>query len=304
MTIRNLLKKLLHLNEGADKAAAIVTTVYVLWQFTESQFSLSFKVSHPLHIAIEILEGSVAALLLAYWIVRWALRNPNRRWFLVLTDDECRSLRQWLAGAQVPQLLDTSTCKVRFAGPADVSELSQINYDAFRGSAYEATVEQFTTRNAELIQKNPKCFLLFIDPIGGKEIIGYSCLIPLNTLGTSLYLEGSVADSTLRPELVSTTGEIPASILLFAIHLREKFSFARKGASRMYSLYFWTCIRRHVHELCGSQFNSNAKVDLYVQTQEKSLSRRLTEKAGFEDSGKRSKDGYPILHLCIGRADA
>lgn len=303
MISRKLLKKLLHLNEGTDKVAAISTSVYVLWQLVEDLLPASFEISHPLHIFIVILEGSVATLLLAYCGVRLALRNPNRRWLLVLSDEECSSLRQWLAGAQEPQFLDTSACKVKFASLEDNSELSQINYEAFLGSAYEASLEQFTRRNAEIIRQNPKCFLQFVDPIGGKEIIGYSCLIPLNGLGTSLYLDGSISDSTLRPELISKQEEAPASVLLFAIHLRKKFSFARTGASRMYSLYFWTCIRLHLQEICGSRADVNTTIDLYVQTQEQSLFRRLTRKAGFIDSGKKSKDGYPILQLCLGNTD-
>lgn len=303
MSKRALIAKLLHLNERTDRIAAFVTTIYVLWLLFETYLPNCYKLSGPLHHAVVFLEITVALLLFLYLATRLVLRNPNRRWLLILTDKECRSLKEWLAGKPGSPLLDSSRCKVKFADLTDLTQLSQVNYEAFVGTAYEASLEQLTTRNAGIIKRNSKCFLLFIDPIGGQKLVGYSCLIPLNALGTSLYLEGSVSDSTLRPELITLPEEVPTAVLIFAIHLRQEFSLARSGAARQYTLYFWTCVRRHIQELCGPHLKAGKVIDLYVQTQERSLYRRLTKRVGFKDSGLTSRDGYSILRLRLDKAD-
>lgn len=298
---RKLIASLLHINEQTDRTAAIATTIYVLWLIIYPYLPLPIHLAELLHIGVVVLEVLVAMLLIAYWGAHLALKNPNRRWLLVLSDAECKSLLRWLSSGTESALLDGSYCKVQFADPLVLEELTRLNYEAFRGTAYEASKEQFRLRNAGFIEQNEKCFLLFIDPIGKKQVIGYSCLVPLNELGTQLYLEGSVSDATLRKELIATANEQPTSVLLFALHLREEFSLTKSGASRKYSLYFWSCVRYHFRAICGKAIDMGSGVDIYVQTQELSLARRLTKRMGFSDTGAKSKDGYKILHIRLPR---
>lgn len=299
MIRRKLSAAVLRLNERTDRIAVFATVVYVLWKLVESRVTSKLNLSEFIDYLLTALDLVTFTLLVAYGVIRFTFKSPNRRWLLVLSDEECRLLKQWITSGKDSKLLDSSLCKVKFVEAADLDELTTLNYEAFRDTPYEMSLDQFRARNAEFIFKNAKCFLLFIDPIGGKKIIGYSCLVPLNELGTQLYLEGSVSDGTLRKELIAGSDEQPKSILLFAIHLCSEFSLAKKGASKMYSLYFWSCVRHHLRALCAELIDSDAGIDVYAQTHESSLRRRLKSKMGFTEAKAISKDGFEIMHSRI-----
>lgn len=304
---RKFLNFVWHLNERTDSVAAIVTAIYVLIQalerFVPAEWVETYAPILPryephLHIFLVVLEVLVAVLIVAYWLVRFTFRNPNRRWLLVLTKNECDRLMDWLSGTDADsQMLCSTRCLCQCPDETAMDELATMNFNAFAGTAYEATLEQFRSRNAEIVKRNPKCFMFFIDPIEGKELVGYSCLLPLNALGTKLYLDGSISDASIPSELIATAEELPVSILVFAIHLHPDFSLVKNGAARKYTLYFWSCVCHHITTLCGSQLKSG--IDFYVQTQERSLRKRLINKFGFIDENKISRDGYPILHKVV-----
>lgn len=301
MIHRKMLNIIEHMTERTDKVAAVGTALFMLWGIADQFIPGKYRFSEHVHPILTFIELVVAALLAIYWLMRFFFRSPNNRWLLILGKKDLASLRLWLArGGDIPSINDF-ICKTKFAMQSDMAELSRINYEAFRGTAYEAPLEQFYERNKALVKQNEKCFSLFIDPIFNKELIGYSCLISLNELGTSLYLDGGVSDANLRPELVAKADEIPASVLIFAIHLREGFSCSRTGASRKYTDYFWSCILKHMKDVCEDVAKLQGRLDLYVQTQERSLYRRLTNRLGFTDMGKKSKDNYPILHFQLRR---
>jgi hypothetical protein len=296
---RKTLKSILHFNERTDKFAAVITFIYLIFTLADRYWSPDYEFGEPLHVVLLLVECTVALALMTYGIVRIVLiRNPNRVWASVLTDDECKSLLTWFSSGKDDPLLDDSLCRVRFASLKDLSLLADLNFSAFKNSAYEADRAQFHRRNEAFIRRNDKCFLLMIDPITSKEIIGYSCLLPLNDLGKQLYLEGSVSDATMNAELIAAAGEPFKNLLLFAIHLRDDFSFTKHGASRKYSVYFWSCIRLHLRAMYRVVIKTDTAIDLYVQTQEPSLERRL-KKFGFSTTGSISKDGYPIFRMSM-----
>jgi hypothetical protein len=296
---RKTLKSILHFNERTDKSASVITVLYLVFTLTDKYLSPDFEFRELLHVVLLIVECAVAVALVTYWVMRLILiRNPNRLWARVLTEAECKSLLAWCSSGKDDLLLDDSLCRVRFASLKDLNLMADLNFNAFRNSAYEADRAQFYQRNEAFIRRNSNCFLLMIDPITSKEIIGYSCLLPLNDLGKQLYLEGSVSDATLNAGLIAAAGEPFKQLLLFAIHLKEDFSFAKRGASRKYSVYFWSCIRLHLKTMCNAVHPIHAPLEMYVQTQEPSLERRL-KKVGFSPTGCTSKDGYPIFCMSI-----
>ncbi len=133
-----------------------------------------------------------------------------------------------------------------------------------------------------------------VDPIEGKDYIGYSCLVPLTQTGAQLYMQGVVKDATFPKHLVARPTESPAAILVFAIHLKDEYEygFGKKGVSRKYSLYFWKCIYIHLKQLYPKLFQVG-KLPLYAQTAEKSLEGRL-KRIGFTNTNKKSADGHHI----------
>jgi|GEM_PF-3471242 len=293
MIRRKLLNTLSHFNERTDHAAAILTAAFVLMQFVR----LPHEVTEVGHTALECLEALVAFLIIAYVAFRFLfLRNPNRRWSLVLTEEECRSLRRWVTAAVDHPLLEDVDCRVRFATEADLPVLIELNFEAFLDTAYESDRETFKRRNGAFIRRYPKSFLLMVDPIGGKELIGYSCILPLTRLGTDLYVDGSIADASMNADLLCPLTERPASLLIFAIHLRDEYGFQKSGASRKYSLYFWSCIRAHFKSVLGDHFSEGEVVEVYAQTQEPALERRL-KKIGFVETEHETRDGCALFRM-------
>ncbi len=293
MIRRKLLHTLSHFNERTDRAAAFLTAVFVLMQVVP----LPHLVTELGHTALATIETVVAALILTYLALRFfLLRNPNRRWSFVLTDDECRSLRKWVTAAVDHPLLEDVDCRVRFATQADLETLAELNFAAFLDTAYESDRKTFERRNGAFIRRNPRSFLLMVDPIGGKDLIGYSCVLPLTRLGTDLYVEGSIADASMNAELICPPTEKPTSVLIFAIHLRDEYGFQKSGASRKYSLYFWSCIRAHFKAVLSEHFSDGETVDVYAQTQEPALERRL-KKIGFVETEHETRDGCALFRM-------
>lgn len=297
MSTRSALSWLRHFRERIDHVAIGFTVCFVLLLIVERALSLSVTYSAHVHHAIIAVECAIAGLVLVYWIISFTLRDPNRGWDRILADTQDVSIGNLLAGRLLVQL-DKSHCRVRYARASDLDLLATMNYRAFKDTAYEATVEQFRRRNSSLIERNARSFLLFVDPIARKEIIGYSCILPFSELGMQLYLEGSVADPTFRAELAAATDEPLSSVLLFAVHLRPEFSLSKRGAARQYSLYFMSCVLLHFQDLCRRQLRAGQTVTIYAQTHESSMARRMT-RMGFSETTHRSKDGYPIYSLRV-----
>lgn len=292
MIRRNLLKSIWHINERTDHLAFAITLLYLASMLATPYYDLSHYIKKVL-VGMHVLVGLI---LLTYLFFRVFLRNPNRRWLIVLTKEESRALGQWLKKGQDSASFNSGTCRFKFPTGADIELLAKLNFEAFRSSAYEASYEQFRERNAGFISRHKKCFMLMIDPIEGKDIIGYSCLLPLTKTGAQLYLDGGLSDATLPKSLVATSKEVPAAILMFAIHLKDEYSFTKSGASRKYSRYFWSCIRLHIELLYPRLYRQSKLPPLYAQAAESSLRRKL-RRMGFINTKRKSRDGYHIWEL-------
>jgi len=292
MIRRNLLKSIWLINEKTDLLAFALTLLYLSSLLLTPYYDLS----HYIKNLLVVLHALIGIMLVTYLCLRVILRDPNRRWLIVLSREESKALGRWLKKGEDQASFKKGVCKYKFSTTEDIDTLTQLNFNAFRGTAYEASYEQFKKRNTGFISRHGKCFMLMIDPIEGKEIIGYSCMLPLTETGAQLYLDGAISDSTLPKSLVATPKEAPAAILVFAIHLRDEYSFAKSGASRRYSHYFWSCIRLHIELLCPRLYREGNLPPLYAQAAESSLKRKL-KRIGFKNTGKESHDGYHIWVL-------
>ena len=294
MNRRNLLSKVWHIQESVEKFVLLIVIVYV----SSLLLTPYFDFSHSVKTVLTGTHVFVFVLLIIYFIAYLFLRSPNRKWSLVLTKDDCKVMGQWLKDGQSTNFLNKDTCKFKFATTGDLDVLANLNFEAFHGSAYEVSLERIKTRNAEFISQNDKCFMLMIDPIDGKDIIGYSCLLPLTKDGAEIYLDGSISDAKMPGSFVAKPGDNPAAILIFAINLRNEYSLAKYGASRKYSLYFWSCIRLHI-ELFNQDFGgANTFPPVYAQTAEKSLEKRL-KRIGFTNTKIKTGDGYYIWEFKV-----
>lgn len=292
-TVLELIKEMI---DRMHKVALFLTFIFMLAIIVDKTYVVDrFKIfNHLIETILIIVEIVLGIILLIYWVLRFSLKNPHREWVKFLTNVQCKSIQLWLRNINYKdEHLDKCDCKFRYVGLADINIISQLNFNAFKGSPFELSLEKMKTRNKGFITRNNKCFMSMIDPIDGEDIIGYSCILPLNELGASLYKDGSISDTDLPAKLITKPSEKPSAILLFAIHLKKEYSNAKSSASMKYTFYFLNCIRLHLKSLYPKLYKNGNLPPLYVQTSHKSIERML-QRIGFINTMNISRDGYCI----------
>ncbi len=290
---RNLIELLRHLNERTDKLIGLLAVLLLA--------SVLLNLVHPtpmkdwVELVLGVAHLFVATLLILYGLSRRFLKDPTRLWALALSNEDCSKLRGWLRGTTDPDLKLTG-CLYEYVSDKSMDALVRMNYDGFRNTAWAIDEEKLKKRNPGWLARNPKIFMLMLDPIGRKEYIGYSCLLPLNAGGADLYLAGKLNDEEIPAELIAAPQEKTAAVLIFAIVLRPEFSLARSGASKMYSLYFWSCILQHAVDLYGDLQGSSGCPPLYAQSERRRIVSRL-KSFGFANTGLATADGFDLWKL-------
>jgi hypothetical protein len=229
------------------------------------------------------------------WLGRkYYLKDSTRNWSRIFDREHCRAIRKWLQTGEEP--FGGGVCLTEFATAASLGALVEMNYEGFKDGAFAIDRERLEERNRSWIERNPRIFMLMRDPIFQRDYIGYSAVVPLNTEGASLYLEGKLKDSDIPRTLICGTEERPAILLLFAIVLKQDFSFSRGRASREYSFYLWGCVRKHVSELYPELSAAGDLPPVYAQAERHRMRDRM-KSIGFEPTGHNSADGFGLWVL-------
>ena len=293
---RKALEVIRHVNEKTDNVIGILAVLLVLsivaGHFHESHFKESVEgILQAFHIFI-------AVLVVLYAIGRFVLiKDPTLVWAFALTDEDCRNLRQWFRNGGEPQF-ELCGCMHEYASRRTLEALVELNYEGFKDSAFAVEKEKLEKRNPTWIARNPKVFMMMLDPESRKEFIGYSCLLPLNEDGMQLYLEGKLKDEDIPAALVAARGEPAAGVLIFAIVLSAAFSLTRSKARKEYSPYFWICILHHAVDLYADLYDANGNPPpIYAQTERGPITRRLVSLGFTKIPRVQTADGFDLWKL-------
>ena len=135
---------------------------------------------------------------------------------------------------------------VRFCGELCIDELTTLNCTALRDTKFSVELGKLQERNLSWVRRNPKVFMMIMDPLFGRGAIGYSAMLPLTTKGIDIYLDGALKDPDIPAYLVAPEENSTAAVLLFAIYLRQDYSFVIAKSPREYTPFFLKQILFHV----------------------------------------------------------
>lgn len=292
-----ILKRAKELDERVHLLTGALTTSFVLTYFTgewthhgaENWF---VEILHSILLVVDLVGFLLFVSILLFRA--FGLSKPSRTLLRLIHDKQCNEkIKDWFAaesGERTPR-------KVRFCTEEDIEALVELNYEAFKDTVFAVEKEKLVRRNLSWIERNPRIFQLILDPFDPCRHVGYSAMLPLTAEGMASYLDGALKDADIPASLVARGSATTAGVLIFAIHLRDAYSFQKSQASRNYSLYFLACVRYHAQALFPrTRKKCPPYAPIYVQTEHKAMLKRLSN-YGFLPTGKRSADGFEILVL-------
>jgi hypothetical protein len=243
-----------------------------------------------LHWILLFADAVGSGLFVGIWLFRkFGLKKPSRS-----IEDEhlLEKAHEWL----VSELGSTASQTAHFCSANEIAELAQMNHEAFKDSAFEVDADRLEKRNATWIERNPRIFMMINDPLDAAQYIGYSAMLPLTREGLDVYLLGGIRDADRPALFIAPNKAATAGVVVFAIFLKPGYRFQQSEASRNYSIYFMTCVRRHLAVLFPRPRKKAATAypPIYVQTEWSAMKRRL-KRCGFVETGKKSAEGFDFL---------
>jgi hypothetical protein len=294
-----ILKRVRELEERVHILGGVLATLFVVtllaeyWRTRgEAPEGIVLEVLHWTLIAADIV---IVLLFVGIFLFRrFGMAKASRTWWRVTKDKELnKKIQDWFAADKGDQTLQTT----RFCAEGCIGDLCELNYDAFKDTVFAVEKEKLLRRNAAWLRRNRRIFMLILDPFNPDRYIGYSAMLPLTVEGMQSYLDGALKDADIPPSLVAKTRASTGGVLIFAIYLKEEFSFQKSQASRNYSIYFLACVRRHAQVLFPkSPKQTGPYPPIYVQTEHPAIRKRLDD-YGFVETKKQSADGFDILVL-------
>ena len=287
------LEEKIHLLGGVLASSFVLTFAVSRWRAhgtgQENQF---LEVLDWILLGVDVV---IVVLFAGALMFRWfGLAKPSRRISRAFEDERLnKKLRDWFTS----EIGDPSPQSVRFCSLEEIEGLVELNHEAFKNSAFEVEKEKLMKRNSLWIRRNPRVFLMILDPLNKEQYVGYSAMVPLTREGLDCYLDGGIKDADVPASFLATGKAATAGVLIFAIYLRPDFSFQKSEASRNYSIYFLACVRYHLASLFPKPRNGQKVTPyppIYVQTEYAAMKRRI-QHYGFVETDKRSADGYDLL---------
>jgi len=185
---------------------------------------------------------------------------------------------------------------IHFALSTDNSleTVAALNQRGYARTSFEMTKDQIASRNASLFAKNPKVFMLVRNPTRETEkdieFIGYTCVLPLNSVGADCYLNSLIKDRDVRASMICDPTEQCTDLLLFAVALKDVFAGTKKVAQSYYPFLF-RCAAHHVGVVAQAHREKDSPQTVWIQAEHKSLGPELT-KRGYKETVKKSADGF------------
>ncbi len=210
-------------------------------------------------------------------------------------------VKNWLRGRELPKFTSLEQSLYCFADNDELLETaSRMNHDAFQQSQFGFDSAKMLWRNKNLAAQNDKIIMLMRDPEELEKFFGFSYVIPLNKLATRLYLEGKISDTEMNPDCLPPPGELPNSLMVFAIALEQDYRLNKGIDNEKYLMLLVQGVMEHALTLCGG-VHDNLPV-LYAQTESRGITRLLTS-YGFSKIGQFSADGCEILRMYPEKAE-
>lgn len=297
---KEILKRVRELEERIHIVGGVLASCFVLtffvwrWHAQGAEENPFIEALHWTLLAIDVLILIVFVGILLFR--RFGLAKPTRALSRVISNEELsRKVREWL----ISEVGDPSPKSVRFCSEDEMDALVGLNHEAFKNSVFEVEKEKLIHRNTSWIHRNPRVFLLILDPLNKTRYVGYSAMVPLTKEGLDCYLDGGIRDADVPASFIAPNKASTAGVLIFAIYLKREFSFQRSEASRSYSLYFLASVRYHLAVLFPKPKNPKGQrpyPPIYVQTEYPAMERRL-RRYGFAETRKRSADGFELFVL-------
>ncbi len=201
--------------------------------------------------------------------------------------------------SKLPEEVYPLDYRVRLIEKKDLHEYNLLNREIFHFTAFTLTLKDIERRNSELFKVNESAFAFIEINIHGLFLpIGISTILPLNSIGKSLYLQNKgLKDSEITPELIARSGEQSDAIILFSMGILPSFSNKLREKSLTIAYVFTDHLVKILSEMTKSlehQHNLD-EVYLYAQTEKPNGGLgRLLKRIGFIRLDTISGDGFPL----------
>jgi hypothetical protein len=193
-------------------------------------------------------------------------------------------------------------------------ETAEINFVAFSGSAWGTQLEDKKVRNCGHSQANHRSLMLIedpqveiADPKRAPEWIGFTHVIPLNSLGWNQYLTGNVQDNSLPLTYIARPGKSIQGLLVFSIALYKKrlarlYPGWHPGDTRFLSLllravivHIRSLVDNHITEVEEYQRKKWKSCWVLAQSADKMLQKWFVEELKFQKQPQLSGDNEPMF---------
>ncbi len=297
-TIAKLKKFDYWLQFGAVISLAAVCIIYLMqnlgilssWYFTVTDIETVFSVLAALLFVTIII---IKTIVISSPVERISPRQNDRKAIEMLRNQ----VRAWMIG----QTRHEHERRWRIVcGEDDLAILTKLNLEGFARSSFSAGAEIIQTRNRAIFKKNNTVFSLIYDPIHQENIIGYSCMIPLNQEALELYLRGGFHDKDVGSIHVAGPDEEYAAIVVFAVVMDKQYSqyWRRSGTSYLGSFIGATIDHGAI---VGQKLKDGG---LYIAQSEKRSVELLLKALYFEKTSFISAEGFPFFRLVKGQLRA
>ena len=180
-----------------------------------------------------------------------------------------------------------------------------MNASCFEGGAFEMTRQEIVTRDTSFIEKNGNVFMLIRDPLretkesdnAAEEFMGFSCVLPLNSVGADVYLTGLIKDRDIRASMLCKEGEPCDAFLVFAIALARNFQKV-SGLRAHYYPFLLRCAEHHIRSIAALHPGPSS-ISVWVQAEHPKLKQHLEERGFRWTEQKKSADGFELYHRSL-----
>jgi hypothetical protein len=192
-------------------------------------------------------------------------------------------------------------CRVRPAESSELPLVNQLNREVFMHSAFALPLYTITRRNDALFQENQSMFAIVEALHEGAYVpVGMSHIVPLNDIGTSLYVRtGGLKDAEIQPVHIAGPDEWPSAIVLFSMGVLRSSRALLKDRSLLLPIVFADHLLNMVSEL-RTKHPEKRTISIYAQTERPRAGiGRMLQRLGFEDTEIVTGDGYNLWELTL-----
>lgn len=308
MQLNTKLRILEHADHLSHKITLILVAASLAALLLGNLFPEARQAETALNVILHFVHWFALAVVVLYLLARQFLeRNVGRELARLIKNSETHEDAGSAQGKPKPAtrsgaLLITAK-DVEFVASSSgqfATLLNDRNLEGFeRSLAFGMTREEVIQRNSAIIDRCPTAFqLVRAGPASPRDVfIGYTCVLPLNEVGTDVYLRGLIKDKDIPASLLCRPGETAKAILVFAIVLDQRITKSKSLKGKSFG-FLLRALEYHVSVIAQEYSSGSGAIDVWVQSEDDSL-RTLLLSRGFKSSTPKimSANGHELLRL-------